>query len=528
MPNQMKHTTNSLPFLLLAVIPLFGAANAWGIDWTLVDSPGNPAQGPTVRTHADGTFDGTGAVDYEFYIGTHEVTNAEYVEFLNAVASEDPNGLFHPSMQSFSSGGISRSGSPGSYAYEIRGDRGDWPVNFVSFLDAVRFANWLTNGKPSGAQTAETTEDGMYNLTVPPSVTLARDETAWENGGVAVPTLDEWFKAAFYDPDSNRYFFYATGTDQDPDAIGPNSSNPNSANYGGFSNVGVPTPVGGYSSANSPFGTFDQSGNVEEYTEDLTEVGAGNDLSARIMGGYFNGIEAEQVGAWRRLVQPVTLEEGRDGFRLARLLPPDDHGGELSTATPVDADSSTAGEIETDGDEDLFRVDVDEGGILTATTRSSIDTLGEILDDGGFRISSDDDSGNDPNFRIVQNLGVGTHYVRVSGSGGMATGPYVLDLSWAPHSGGGPSFARPDGWHWTEGDWEWSDGGRYWYWIPPGPPFVQNARTGQVVARPVEGWNFYEWPYFWNANRGVWFYLFQGNLPYVFDPGSGQWRRWGE
>jgi len=152
-----------------------------------------------------------------------------------------------------------------------------------------------------------------------------------------------------------------------------------------------------------------------------------------------------------------------------------------------------------------------------------------MLDDGGFRISSDDGSEDDGNFRIVQNLGAGTHYVRVSGLGGTTTGSYVLDLSWAPHGGsGGPSFARPEGWHWTEGEWEWSDSEQFWYWIPGGPPFVQNTVSGQVVPRPVNGWNYFDWPYFWNSTQGVWYYVFQGNLPYVFNPETGEWRRWGE
>ena len=93
------------------------------------------------------------------------------------------------------------------------------------------------------------------------------------------------------------------------------------------------------------------------------------------------------------------------------------------------------------------------------------------------------------------------------------------------------SWARPEGWHWTEGEWEWSHGGRSWYWIPPGPPFVQNTETDEAVARPINGWNFYDWPYFWNSDRGVWYYIFQGDLPFVFkpsEPAGSQWRRWGE
>ncbi len=37
-------------------------------------------------------------------------------------------------------------------------------MNYVSWGDAARFANWLTHNKPSGLQDASTTEDGAYRL----------------------------------------------------------------------------------------------------------------------------------------------------------------------------------------------------------------------------------------------------------------------------------------------------------------------------------------------------------------------------
>mgnify|MGYP006269827173 CR=1 FL=1 len=92
----------------------------------------------------------------------------------------------------------------------------------------------------------------------------------------------------------------------------------------------------------------------------------------------------------------------------------------------------------------------------------------------------------------------------------------------------GPSFARPDGWMWTEDNWQWSDERGYWYWIPSGPPFLRNTSTGQIVPRPINGWSYYDWPYFYNAARGTWFFIFQDNLPFVYDPSTGEWRRWGE
>ncbi len=60
-----------------------------------------------------------GAVAYEYRIGKYEVINAEYAEFLNAVAGTDTNALYNTNMGTAadpSYGGITRSGSRGASA----------------------------------------------------------------------------------------------------------------------------------------------------------------------------------------------------------------------------------------------------------------------------------------------------------------------------------------------------------------------------------------------------------------------------
>ena len=47
--------------------------------------------------------------------------------------------------------GIARSGSSGSYAYSVIGSPNQ-PIAYVSWGDAARFANWLTNGQPTQAK----------------------------------------------------------------------------------------------------------------------------------------------------------------------------------------------------------------------------------------------------------------------------------------------------------------------------------------------------------------------------------------
>ncbi|MED5454154.1 MAG: SUMF1/EgtB/PvdO family nonheme iron enzyme, partial [Verrucomicrobiota bacterium] len=97
---------------------------------------------------ADAT--GYGAVSYDYYIGKHEVTNSEYSSVLNAIAATDTYGLWHKSMS------IDRTGSSGDYTYSVLDGKGEHPVVRVNFYDAARFANWLMNGQPTGAQDANT------------------------------------------------------------------------------------------------------------------------------------------------------------------------------------------------------------------------------------------------------------------------------------------------------------------------------------------------------------------------------------
>lgn len=151
-------------FRIATRVPPSQAGNA-----VLVGDAGNIAD---TSTHTPTS--GFGGVHYSYFIGTHPVTNADYAEFLNSVAADDPYGLYSPSMGSDGRGGISRSGSGSNYTYAVRPNMGTKPVNFVKWLDCCRYCNWLHNGKPSGPQTAATTEDGAYPLYGETTVVVAR------------------------------------------------------------------------------------------------------------------------------------------------------------------------------------------------------------------------------------------------------------------------------------------------------------------------------------------------------------------
>ncbi|MFM7807917.1 MAG: SUMF1/EgtB/PvdO family nonheme iron enzyme, partial [Planctomycetota bacterium] len=143
-----------------------------------------------VGNSADPTT-GHGAVNYAYSIGKHEVTNAQYAAFLNAVAATDTHGLYVTDMAD-SFGGITRSGSAGSYTYATIGGRENAAVVYTDFSDACRFTNWLHNGQLSGAAGEASTEDGSYSMSAGAYVT--------RNAGASwvLPSEDEWYKAAYY------------------------------------------------------------------------------------------------------------------------------------------------------------------------------------------------------------------------------------------------------------------------------------------------------------------------------------------
>jgi len=271
----------------------------------------------------------TGNVPYDYRIGTYEVTNSQYSTFLNAVAADDPHSLYHPAMARpdivAQGGGIERFGSQGSYSYAPTVGGGNYPVRIVSFYDAARFCNWLTNGQPVGPSNLNTTESGMYFLggvSQPTNNGVVR-LLSFQNGqnGVALPTRYEWYKAGHYDPARgplhNDYWTYATQSDQAPLTTVPNAIFPNSANYG--NGVGGLTPVGSYELADSFFGTFDQSGNVWEIFDSFWDNGSGSNL--RREGGGSYGADAIHISKnYASSVFPYS-EYTDLGFRIVTLEP---------------------------------------------------------------------------------------------------------------------------------------------------------------------------------------------------------------
>ena len=249
------------------------------------------------------------------------MTNSQYAAFLNA---KDPSGANVLRLYSDYLGTDTINGgiildinrAVGS-KYAVMPGHANLPVNYVTWYSAIRFANWTNNGQGNSD-----TESGAYTLlggTPTPSnaASISRNPT----GRAFLPSESEWHKAAYYNPLTQTYFRYATSSSLLPNYL-VNSQDTNAANYtpGGWPDpnyelaIGHVTDVGTFASSPSPYGTFDQSGNVWEWNED-TIISGGSPFRG-MRGGTYSEIWDHLTGVYRASGNPEGDYRGV-GFRLA-------------------------------------------------------------------------------------------------------------------------------------------------------------------------------------------------------------------
>jgi sulfatase modifying factor 1 len=284
--------------MLLSLCPMSVSAQA--IEWQRVGDPGNPGHPINLQ----------GSVAYEYDIAKYEVTNAQYEDFLNSVADADPNGLFDARMETDVLGGIEQTGVSGSFAYAAKSGFENKAVSFLSFWEAARFANWLHNGMPDGAQGPATTEGGAYTLS--PAAIAANSVTRNTDALFAIPTRNEWWKAAHYQPTTQTWFL-SPAQSQTTLACGApalDDGNTGSCSRSPF----VIEPVGSYLLSDSPSGTFDQGGNVHEWVDHATQ------FDRELFGGsFFTGGSSSSFLIFNRR-RNAAARDSQTGMRLIRTV----------------------------------------------------------------------------------------------------------------------------------------------------------------------------------------------------------------
>ena len=159
----------------------------------------------------------------------------------------------------------------------------------VSWNEAARFVNWLNTSTGSTPAYKFALQPGEVGYTANANVELwtigdaGYDPNNLYRNSLAryfLPSVDEWYKAAYYDPTSGVYYDYPTGSDTAPTAVASGTA-AGTAVYNQPSESG-PADImlaGGL----SPYGTMGQGGNVFELEE--TDFNLVNDSGSSIRVG---------------------------------------------------------------------------------------------------------------------------------------------------------------------------------------------------------------------------------------------------
>ena len=290
----MKHVSSPCVALVYAAFTLmtqlsaqadtFGTSgNEFTIDFANIGNTGNAA---------DTT--GYGAVPYEYRASIHEISQDDITK---ATAS---------GMSNVTAGAWT----------------GSQPAANIDWYEAAAFVNFLNTNSAKTAAYDLAFSNGSW------SMALWSSEQAWTAGGTNLyrnkdafyflPSEDEWYKAAYYNPTGSDYFLYPTGSDTAPTAVA-SGTNAGSAVYDGAASVpAIVASAGGL----SPYGTMGQGGNVSEWNE--SAYGGTNSSPSEgraIRGGYWNTSEYGLRSSSRLDGYPANEYAGV-GFRVASVPEP--------------------------------------------------------------------------------------------------------------------------------------------------------------------------------------------------------------
>ena len=261
---------------------VFGSgADSFEIDFVTIGSPGNLP---------DLSGGGLGAVPYAYRIGKYEISE-QMIEKANAQAAL----------------GITK---------DSRGP--EKPATSVSWFEATRFVNWL-NTSTGSPPAYKFDGSGNFQLWQPSDAGYDPNNLFRNKRAVYfLPSADEWYKAAYYDPRAGVYWDYPTGGNSPPVAVAGGTA-------AGTAVYNQDLPIGPadimQAGGLSPFGTMAQGGNVGEWEE--TELDLENNSVSALRGGRGGGWETTAFGLSNSSRSGGIPSSGfiGAGFRIVSVIP---------------------------------------------------------------------------------------------------------------------------------------------------------------------------------------------------------------
>ncbi len=269
---------------------MFGSGvNQFTIDFVTIGRPGNVAD-------TTGNPNPAGAVSYAYQMGTYEVSENMINKFNASQALQitiNPLGLTKPATA-------------------------------VSWNEAARFVNWL-NTSTGGSAAYKFTSIGVNdNIALwTPADTLDYDPTNLfrsKRSNYVLPSSNEWYKAAYYNPTTGLYSDFPSGLNTEPVAVASGTM-ANTAVY--LQGARGPADVN-LASGLSPFGVMGLAGNVSELLETEYDL-VNNSTSAfrQIRGGGSSTSSSNFFLSSANLV-PISPDTSSStfGFRVVSLSLP--------------------------------------------------------------------------------------------------------------------------------------------------------------------------------------------------------------
>jgi len=264
-----KNLTSTLVVATICMQAVAQPAN-YDFDFVTITHPGNPGY---TRQPVDARHLGRGSVGYEYRIARTEITTSQWMEFANAVSVRGqawatlispPNwgAQFDPD----SSGGVPQ--------FRLRPDltnAGMVPVGGISYSQAAMFCNWLHNDKQADDASLLS---GAYDIAAfGQGLPFLEDLRHKPDAKYWIPTLDEWIKAVYWDPEKSDHGGWWLYPNMSDDLLepGPPGVGETNAGYGSTSDDWLDFRIGEYPDTMTPWGLLDASGNAREWIEEIGE-----------------------------------------------------------------------------------------------------------------------------------------------------------------------------------------------------------------------------------------------------------------
>ena len=270
---------------LSAQADTFGSgANTFEMPFVNIGNAGNAADTTTY-----------GAVPYEYRASTHEISQ-------NDITKATASGMANVTAGAWT---------------------GNQPAANISWYEAAAFVNFLNTNSGRTAAYDLTFSNGSW------SMALWSSEQAWTEGGTNLyrnkdafyflPSANEWYKAAYYNPAGSNYFLYPTASSSVPTAVASGTSAGTAVYEQDFAQGPAEVTLAG---GLSPYGTMGQGGNVWEWNESaFNGTNSTSSENRAIRGAYWAESSRFLRSSARQSINPAG-ENSNIGFRVASVPEP--------------------------------------------------------------------------------------------------------------------------------------------------------------------------------------------------------------